>query len=357
MTPLKYAEQACATMMRKFAPEDLPPKGRFHYHQGVFLSGLYQTYLLNQDRKLYDYMKAWVDSCIDENGELKECDPGQLDDLQPGILLYPLYADTKDPKYKKVLDFATDTIRDFNRNQYGGFWHKTRYPNQMWLDGLYMGGPIMTMYAKAFDKPEYFDISIEQALLMREKTEDPKTGLWFHAYDASLEIDWCDKKTGLSPEFWGRSIGWVPVAILDELDDIPKDYPKRGEMEAIVTDLCKALVKFQHESGMWYQVVDKADHADNWPEVSCTCLYVAAICKAVRTGLLPKEYLEYAKKGYEAAIGTLEFDGDDLLLGGVCVGTGVGDYTHYINRPTSTNDLHGMGAFLIMCVEAQKVLA
>ncbi len=93
----------------------------------------------------------------------------------------------------------------------------------------------------------------------------------------------------------------------------------------------------------------------NWLETSCSCLFVAALCKAVREGILPEEYLNYAKKGYEGVIHSLDWEGDDLLVGGVCIGTGVGDYNHYINRPTSVNDLHGVGAFLIMCTECEKV--
>lgn len=101
-------------------------------------------------------------------------------------------------------------------------------------------------------------------------------------------------------------------------------------------------------------MVDKIENEDNWPENSCTCLYVAAICKAVAKGILEEAYLKYAKKGYEGVIQSLTFEGEDIQIGNVCVGTGVGDYRHYINRPTSTNDLHGVGAFLIMCAWAEK---
>ena len=91
----------------------------------------------------------------------------------------------------------------------------------------------------------------------------------------------------------------------------------------------------------------------NWLENSCSCLFVAAICKAVRKGILPEEYLEKARRGYEGVLRSLEWDGDDLLVGNVCIGTGVGDYRHYCERPVSVNDLHGVGAFLLMCAQAE----
>lgn len=338
-------------MMCKFAATDLPPKGRFHYHQGVFLSGVYQTWKLCQEEKYFQYIKDWVDSIIDENGEIHDYDEGQLDDIQPGILLYPLYERTGDERYKKAIDTLLPIIRNFPRNKEGGFWHKKWHPHQMWLDGLYMAGPIAAEYASRFNKKEYLDITIEQILLMREKTKDEKTGLWYHAYDCERLVDWADKETGLSPEFWGRSIGWVPVAILDDMDHMNEKHPMYEKLKEIVCELLQAVCRYQSEDGRWYQVVDKGGQEGNWLETSCTCLFVAAICKAVKKGFLDASYLEHAKKGYEAVIRNLTWEGDDLLIGGVCVGTGVGDYTHYCQRPTSVNDLHGVGAFLIMCAQ------
>lgn len=351
MTALDYAKAACDTMMRRFGAADLPPKGRFHYHQGVFLSGVYQTWQRCKDEKYFQYIKDWVDSIIDEQGEIHEYDAGQLDDIQPGILLYPLYERTGDERYKKALDTLLPIIKEFPRNKEGGFWHKQSCPHQMWLDGLYMGGPIAAEYAKRFDKKEYLDITIEQILLMKEKTIDKNTGLWYHAYDCERLERWADKESGLSPEFWGRSIGWVPVAILDDMDYMEENHPMYEKLKEVVCELLQAVCRYQSEDGRWYQVVDKGGQEGNWLETSCTCLYVAAISKAVSKGFLDASYMKQAKKGYEAVIRNLAWEGDDLLLGGVCIGTGVGDYKHYCERPTSVNDLHGVGAFLIMCAQ------
>lgn len=354
--PMDYAVRACHTMMKKFDAGELPPKGRFHYHQGVFLSGMYETYLLCRDEALFTYIKEWVDSCVDEAGEIHEFDPGQLDDIQPGILLFPLYERTGDDRYKKALDTLLPIIRDFPRNAEGGFWHKREFPEQMWLDGLYMAGPICAEYGSRFHKPEYLDIAAGQALLMREKTRDEKTGLWYHAWDCAGKESWANPETGRSPEFWGRSIGWVPIAVLDELEYLPPMHEDYEKMRGLVKELLEAVCRYQSEDGRWYQVVDKGGEADNWLETSCSCLYVAAICRAVKSGILAQSYLEQAKKGYEAVIRSLEFQGEDLLVGGVCIGTGVGDYRHYCERPTSVNDLHGVGAFLLMCAAAQGMV-
>lgn len=102
--------------------------------------------------------------------------------------------------------------------------------------------------------------------------------------------------------------------------------------------------------------MDKGGKEGNWLETSCSCLYTAAIVKAVHKGILPEQYLEQAVKGYEAVIHSLAWEGEDLLVGGVCIGTGVGDYRHYCERPTSVNDLHGVGAFLLMCAQMETVM-
>lgn len=355
--PLDYAKQACDTLMRKFAPEDLPPKGRFHYHQGVFLSGMEKTWELCHDDRYIEYIKAYIDSLVDEEGHVNGHNPESMDDIQPGVLLYPLYDRYGDEKYRKAAQYLTDLIVDFRRSPEGGFWHKDIRPNQMWLDGLYMGGPIAAMYGRYFNRPLCFEVCAFQALLMEEKTKDPKTGLLYHAYDQSREIDWCDKETGKSPEFWGRAIGWVPLAILEELDYMPEDFARRNDLIRMTTDLLKALIPFQDpETGLWYQVVNRVDDPRNWLETSCSCLFVGSICKAVRKGHLDPAYLQFARKGYEGIISRLKFDGEDVLVDGVCIGTGVGDYEHYLARPTSVNDLHGMGAFILMCQEAEQVL-
>lgn len=355
MEALGYARAACDTIMRKYEAEKLPPVDRFHYHQGVFLSGMNKIYSLTGNADYFAYIKGWVDSQIDENGNIKNYDDGQLDDMQSGILLYPLIDNTGDSRYQRALDMIVPKIYEFPKTEEGGFWHMRTMPHQMWLDGLYMGGPICAEYGYRYHKTEYIELVIKQILLMIEKTRDEETGLLYHAWDESRSEPWADKETGCSPEFWGRSVGWVPVAITDDLDFISSDHPEYKKICEILCSLLDAVCKVQSEEGRWYQVLNKGGLEGNWLETSCSCLFVAAICKAVRKGILGAEYLRFAKKGYEAVIHSLEWDGDDILIGNVCIGTGVGDYKHYCDRPVVVNDLHGMGAFLIMCAEYCRV--
>lgn len=351
---LDYAKAACDTMIRRYRPEQLPPVGRFHYHQGVFLSGMYQVYLLCKNEDYFSYIRAWVDSIIDEHGEIHWYDSGQLDDIQPGILLFPLYERTGDKRYQKALEELMSSLARFPKNQEGGFWHKVKYPEQMWLDGLYMAGPVAVQFASFSGQQQYADNAVRQALLMQEKTRDAETGLWYHAWDASGKEGWANPLTGCAPEFWGRSIGWVPVAVLNELEGLPKDHSERKKLEKLTADLLKAVCRYQSGDGRWYQVVNKGGQSGNWLENSCSCLFTAALCKAVRMGLLEETYLQHARAGYEGVLKTLTWSGEDLEIGDICVGTCVGDYDFYCARPKSVNDLHGVGAFLLMCAEATR---
>jgi unsaturated rhamnogalacturonyl hydrolase len=148
-------------------------------------------------------------------------------------------------------------------------------------------------------------------------------------------------------------MGWVPVALLGEMDHMRgRNYET---LAGITRGLLLSLLPYQDEAtGLWHQVVDKGGQSGNWPETSCTCLYAAGICKAARTGVLPPQAFEAAKKAARGVIGRLAYDGDDVLIPDICEGTWVGDYAFYCARQRRVNDLHGVGAFLLMCAEAER---
>lgn len=357
---IKYAKKACDTMMAKFDAADLPPKGNFHYHQGVFLSGMMNTFDVCKEEKYLNYIKEWVDSIIIDDGTIRRFAKSTLDDYMAGILLFPLYDHFKEQKYITALHLFAGNIHNWLRNQKGGFWHMERFPEQMWLDGLYMVGPLQAMYAKKFDVPRSLNDAIEQVYIMYENMQDSETKLLYHAWHCAYEtplVEWADKETGLSSEFWGRAMGWYVVAILNILEQMPEEHPEYAKLCSIEHEVLTALLKYQDDkTGMWYQVIDKVDRPDNWVETSCSCLFVYALAKAIRMGIIDRKYLTQVEKGFNGIIqNSVTVENNSLFLSRVCVGTGVCDYQGYIERPTSTNDLHGMGAFLLMCAELGRL--
>ena len=353
--PLDYAKHACDTMMR-IPAEELPPVGGFHYHQGVFLMGMSKVYNICKEKKYYDYIKCWVDSVTDTNGMPIKYHKEHFDDLMPGMLLYGLYDEEGDEKYKKTLENLVSEVKGWKKNKKGGFWHKQDItPNQVWLDGLFMYGPLVVNYAYRFNSPEYFDIVNEQLNIMWDNMRDAETGLLKHAWDDSLEEEWADDDTGLSAEFWGRAIGWYGVALAEIYEYMPKKYQDNiaDKLKALIS----ALAKFQKaENGLWYQVVNKNEKEDNWPELSCSCLFIYTIAKALKFGIVDDTYEKNIEQGYLGVISKLKVDETGgLLVGDVCIGTGVGDYQFYIERPVRDNDLHGVGAFLYMVSQVEEL--
>jgi unsaturated rhamnogalacturonyl hydrolase len=356
MTSIEYAKKCCDTIMNKYRDAELPPAHMFHYHAGVFLSGMERTYLLCGEEKYNAYIKKWINRYVDENGNITGVDDKTLDDIEPCNLLIR-YVNEGEKRYKKVLDLLTPKFLDWKCNIYGGFWHKEYHPDQMWLDSLYMAGPLAVRYGLLTGQDEYIKLIKKQLLLMWNNMRDKDTGLLYHAWDVSRKADWADNDTGCSPEVWGRAVGWYLVAAADISEMLPEGSDDQKCFEDCAVKLGKSLLKFQDErTGMWYQVVDKGGLEGNWIETSCSCLFTYGLANLIRRGILEAEYITYVDKAYNGIIeyGTRMLD-SGLIVKNICIGTGVGDYNYYINRDVAENDLHGAGAFTLMCTEYYKM--
>lgn len=354
---LMHSEWACQELMKTFEPEELPPTYRWHYHQGVFLYGMQKVWEKTGRQDYFDYMKAYVDSLVDEQGNFLFA-RDELDSIQAGILLFPLYKVTKDSRYLIAARKLRNLFGTLNRTKEGGYWHKDSCPHQMWLDGLFMEGPFAMLYAQWFDEPELVEMVLHQEKLMRFHMKDDKTGLLFHAWDESRLQPWADRVTGCSPEFWGRSIGWYGTALVDILDLLPFDYAGRSDLIQSLQGLIRGLVPFQDvQTGLWFQVVDKGDHPDNWLESSCSSLFIYFIAKAITRGYINESYMEPVKKGYQGLLDHMIVSGEQgWQMKEICIGTSAGGYDHYVGRPTGDNDLHGVGAFILASVALEECI-
>ncbi len=257
-TPLEYAVMGAETIMRKFKPEELPPVRHFHYHQGVFLSGVERVGAITGDKKYDMYIKAWADANIDKNGECRTGSTKALDDIQPGVILFNLYRKTGDERYKIMLDRLFELIEKWPTNAKGGVWHAYFGKNEMWLDSMYMMGVFTSMYAREFNKPYMFEKVYHQIKLIYQHMYNPETGLLYHMWDDSkLHCPPADRETGLVKVHWGRAMGWYAVALADIIELLPEDNYIRQETVSIEKSLIEAILRYQDQnSGLWYQVVD-----------------------------------------------------------------------------------------------------
>lgn len=372
--PLSLGIKACEALMNKYEAEKLPPTGTLFYHQGVFLSGMQNIYYLTGEKRFFDYIKKYVDSVIGENGELMgfvhekttKSTPQlakqaltMLDHKQPIILLYNLYDETGDPKYMNAIKMASESMYFWPVNEYGGYWHMMTQHNQMWLDGAYMAGPLSVMYSARFGDTILRERAINQILIMHEHMKDNKTGLYYHGWDCSKKEQWADSETGLSGQFWGRAVGWYAVAILDIIEYLPKTHSAIDKLKEIEIDLLDSLKRFQDEkTGMWYEVLDKIEDPDNWVETSCTCLFIYSYAKAARMNIIDSaKYDDTINRAFDGLMNFITYDDNGFLeINNVCIGTCIdeGTYEHYINRQKIKNDLHGAGAFILMCAELER---
>lgn len=356
-TALEHAKMCADSVMAKFTPETLPPEDHFHYHQGVFLSGVEKIYNLTKEERYRRYIKEWVDNHVKEDGTCPTAEIKSLDDIQPGILLFGLYETTGYMKYKKLLDTFFDALEKWPTNNYGAVWHKFRNPDQLWLDTMYMYGLFTAMYCKKFNTPYMFGKLLTQVKLIRERMFNPATGLPYHMWDDSKRHMFVDKESGLAKVHWGRATGWYIVSLAEFTEYAPKDSELYRLSIEIARELLDTLFKYQDKkTGMWYQVLDKVDDKRNWTESSCTALITYAAAKLYNNGIIGEEYRDRIISGYNGALSKTEIADGRLSVKDVCVGTGVGMEDYYLHRPTVSNDLHGAGAFIMMCTEVDKLM-
>jgi unsaturated rhamnogalacturonyl hydrolase len=341
-------------------------KPAFKYELGTLLQGIDDVYLNTADARYFNFMKNAVDEVVTADGAIPTYKPeeNQLDSILMGRQLLRLYGVTQDKRYLKAATLLYDQLQKQPRTPSGGFWHKQRYPNQMWLDGLYMAEPFYAEYASISHRPEKFADITHQFALVAEQMRDAKTGLLYHGWDESKEQRWADKKTGLSPEIWGRAMGWTMMALVDSLDYYPADDAGRTQLLAILGEEAAALVRVQHlKTGLWYEVLDKGSAKGNYLESSASCMFVYALAKGVRRGYLPQRYLANADRGYKGILSKFidVGPGDDVSVTGTVKVGGLGGepyrdgtYAYYLSEKVVANDPKGVGPFIMAATEMEN---
>ncbi|KAK5651842.1 hypothetical protein OQA88_11611 [Cercophora sp. LCS_1] len=290
----------------------------------------------------------------------------QLDHIRVGSTLLFLATRTADPRYKLAADFLhTQLVQHQKRTVSGGFWHKDpKYPNQMWLDGLYMAAPFYAAYTALYQpgNATAWDDILLQFQLVEQHCRDPVTKMLKHGYDESGKAVWAEKGTGASPHVWIRAQGWYLMALVDVLEWWPREHKGYGILGGYYLELVEALRREQDASGGWWLVMDERykGQKGNYIESSGTAMYTYGLLKGVRMGLVGQEAVETAKKAYglmadrfvarNGTGGTLNWEGT------VRVGSldGRGDYQYYIGVPILENSLIGVGPFIMASVEMER---
>lgn len=345
-------------------------KSGWNYIDGCMILALLEIYQATGEKKYYDFADAFIDHRVQEDGSIDgySVEEYNLDNINAGKTLFSLYELNGKEKYRKAIDLIYSQVQTQPRTEEGNFWHKKIYPNQVWLDGMYMGQPFYMEYETKFnDKKGYGDI-FKQFGTVVEKMRDPETGLYYHGYDASKEIFWCDKETGLSENFWLRALGWYSMALLDTLDKCESGEEFKEEYEwlkGVFKDYVDSMLKFQHESGLWYQLPALGGKEPNYLETSGSAIMAYSLLKGVRLGFLPESYREYGLKAFDGICkDRLKEKDGSLSLGGICLVAGLGpandlrrdgSFEYYMSEPIVEDDAKGVGPLLLAYTEMRRL--
>jgi len=338
----------------------------WNYIDGCMLTALMEMEELTGDERYFRFVKDCADHFVGEDGSIRTFKPEahNLDDINEGRVLFALFQRTGEEKYRRAADFLHRQLEQQPRTVEGNFWHKAIYPNQVWLDGIYMCQPFSALYEKQFGSGDYSDTA-GQIRNVRAKMRDPRTGLYYHGYDASRTAFWADPVTGCSRNFWLRSLGWFAVALADLLEILPQGGD-RADLAVIFKDLMAAAAGYADPAtGLYWQVPDQRSREGNYLETSGSAMMAYAMLKGARLGALDQSY---AGKGTETFNGImnkyLTFTEEGLNLGGICLVAGLGpennrrrdgSYGYYISEPVVENDAKGVAPFVLAYTEVKRL--
>ncbi|NLB02427.1 MAG: glycoside hydrolase family 88 protein [Bacteroidales bacterium] len=343
----------------------------FSYVPGLVAKSVLKTYALYPDKRhYYDAVKAFADRQLQEDpsAPLKIRD-NDIDAINAGKIFFDLYkqaikdGDTQSAeKYKAAATFMYNKLKNEHtrilapKPGAGGFIHKERYPDQMWLDGLYMGAAFYAEWEATFggtDNADSWSDIAHQFKTIHQYTWDKEKQLNYHAWSASPSDPnsfWANQQEpfpGASKEFWARGCGWYFAALVDVLELMPKDHPDYNALHEIFTQVALGLQRWQDkESGCWFQLLqyDETTTADgqgdlvngkyynigdkpNYLESSASGMFCYGMAKGVRLGLLKKRsFMPTVEKAYQGLIDQFVTSNPDQSINIIqsCASAGLG---------------------------------
>lgn len=344
---------------------------KWNYTNGLVTLANQKLYDYTKEQKYWDYGIMYADQLIDKQGKISggyAVEKYSLDLINSGKILFEIYKKIDEERYKIAMDTLHKQLEGHPRNSDGGYWHKKSYPWQMWLDGVYMADPFSAQYGAVFNVPKSIDDAILQAELIQKHTFDSKTGLNFHGYDEKKAQYWANKETGRSSHIWGRAQGWYCMALVDILDYVPQDHPKRKELIKMLQKVFTAVRNAQEkDSGVWWQVMDQPGRKGNYLESTCSTMFVYSFAKAYRMGYVGSKFLKSAKIGFNGIQKEFIKENADrtITITRCCSVAGLGgkkptdrdgSFEYYISEHIGENDAKAVGPFIMAGIELQKIL-
>ena len=265
--------------------------GAWCYEDGLVYQGLVSLYKATGVEGFLTHCVRMASLQVSPEGDIKDYQltDFNIDNIQPGRATLDLYQITGEPRFKVAVDTLAAQLKDHPRTKGGNYWHKKRYPWQVWLDGLNMGITFQIQYGLAIEDDALVDDALQQLSRAIDLTRVEKTGLYAHAYDEARAQDWADPVTGQNEAHWGRAIGWMAMALTDACEMVGLERADAAGILAPTRELLDRLVDLQTPGKLWLQVIDQPDLAGNYEETSASAMFALSMMIAQRIGLTPND--------------------------------------------------------------------
>lgn len=340
----------------------------WNYIDGCMMTSLYSIYKITGNRKYLDFIDKFVDYYVFEDGSIRgyDLDTYNVDNLNEGRVLFDLYRETGKAKYKKAMDLLYSQVCNQPRTGLGNFWHKKIYPDQVWLDGLYMAQVFYTRYEAEFNNGKNYKDIVAQFTAVYDNMYDKQKRLYYHGWDYSKKAFWSNPQTGLSKSFWLRSVGWYTVGLVDAISYMEGADEYKAKLVAIFKDTIEGLERYiDPAKKMFWQVVDQGGREGNYLETSGSAMIAYAMLKGARLGFVDKRYATVGEEVFNGICKEYLTETDGKLnLGGICLMAGLGPesnrkrdgtFEYYISEPIVENDAKGTGPFVMAYTEIKQL--
>ncbi len=331
---------------------------KWNYIDNCMIKAIIMLSEIVGDNRLAEKAAELTDSYLTENGDIPtfSADDFNLDNICGGSNLLWLWRNTGKEKYLAAAELLMrGQLQRQPRTVSGNYWHKAVYPQQVWLDGVYMALPFAAEYAAMNGDKELEDDIVRQLSVIREKMRDDVTGLYYHGLDESGKMSWADKVKGTSSEFWLRSMGWLAAGLVDICNIMP------GSAEDMLAGLLSALSENMTPEGMLMQLPLRKELADNYPESSGTLLFAYSAMKAARLGIVGTDTGAAGKRAFGAVSeGYIRFSPEGMpVLRNICLMAGLGGEPfrdgsagYYLSEQIVENDAKGIAPYLMAYAES-----
>ena len=353
-----WAGAQAASYIRYTVATWKPYRPFWNYEDGCIFKGALDLHAATGLRSFFDFVYREVSARVAFDGAIRGFDPGEfnIDNINAGKTLFTLFEVTREERFRKAIDVQAAQLARHPRTASGNYWHKKIYPNQVWLDGLYMAQPFQVALSRLKGDAALARDTAQQFAHVRAVLRDGKTGLYRHGWDESGAQRWADPATKQSAHAWGRAMGWFAMALVDCLEMADAfEAGDRETMTALLRDVAAGLFAARSAGGLWQQVLDAREREGNYEEASATLMITYALMKGARIGVLGADARAI---GFDAFVRATERFLTATVLGGICGVAGLGgtpyrdgSYAYYLSEPVVANDPKGVGAWLMALAE------